>query len=278
MKFGTAGVPISCEDRSSLAGITCVKEIGLDAFELLFVHGCRMRESIAAECREVAKKNGIVLSAHASYYLNLLSNEPAKYTKTMKEILTTAHVLHAAGGGRLVFHPGFFLKMPHDAAYERMGKEFRSLTDSIRKERLSSVLAPETTGKPTAFGSIEDLYMLAEELGYDALRPTIDWAHVHARENGRIKGKQDYVAILEMIEKRAGKEGLRTLHCHMSSINFTPKGERNHLTMDHDIPPFKPLVEAMHEFKCDGVIISESPNLEKDALYMKSVFEKIGKK
>ena len=277
MKFGTAGVPISCEDRSSLAGIACVAELGLDAFEFEFVHNCRMKESVAAECGEVAKKNGIILSAHASYYLNLLSNEPPKHTKTVKEILTTAHILNAAGGDRLVFHAGFYMGAAQDAAYSRMGKELKSLADAISKEGLGVHLAPETTGKPTAFGSIEDLYMLAEELGYDSLRPTIDWAHVHARGNGRIKSKQDYVAILELIEKRVGKEGLRTLHCHMSSINFTPKGERNHLTMDHDIPPFSPLAEALHEFKCDGVIISESPVLEKDALYMKKTFGQLEK-
>ncbi|VVB73119.1 endonuclease 4 [uncultured archaeon] len=277
MKFGTAGVPISCEDRSSLAGISCVKALGLDAFELEFVHGCRMKESVAAECGEAAKRNGIVLSAHASYYLNLLSNEPPKHAKTVKEILTTAFILNAAGGDRLVFHAGFFMGMEHDASYGRMKKELKSLADSIRKDGSNVHLAPETTGKPSQFGSVEDLYILAEEIGYDHIRPTIDWAHVHARDNGRIKGKQDYVSILEMIERRVGKEGLKTLHCHLASINFTPKGERNHLTMDHDVPPFRPLAEALHEFKCDGVIISESPNIEKDALYMKGIFEKTGK-
>jgi len=278
MRFGTAGVPISCEDRSSLAGIACVAELGLDAFELEFVHGCRMKESVAAECGAVAKRGNISLSAHASYYLNLLSKEPPKHAKSVKEILTTAHVLNAAGGDRIVFHPGFFLGMPHDSAYTQMRKEFKSLADAIRKERLDVHLAPETTGKPTAFGSVEDLYSLAEELGYDAIRPTVDWAHVHARENGRIKGKPDYVALLEMIEKKVGKEGLRTLHCHMSSINFTPKGERNHLTMDHDVPSFRPLAEALHEFRCDGTIISESPTIEKDALYMKQVYTEASRK
>lgn len=278
MKFGTAGVPISCEDSSSLGGIACVANLGLDAFELQFVHNCRIKESVAVECGEVAKKSSIALSAHASYYLNLLSNEHPKHTKTVKEILTTAHILDTAGGDRLVFHAGFYMGAAQDAAYSRMGKELKSLADIIRKERLGVHLAPETTGKPSQFGSVEDLYSLSEEIGYDHLRPTVDWAHVHARENGRIKGKQDYVAILEMIEKRVGKEGLRTLHCHMASINFTPKGERNHLTMDHDVPPFRPLAEALHEFKCDGVIISESPNLEKDALYMKKTFSQLEKK
>lgn len=278
MRFGTGGVPISCPEGTSIGGIGCVAELGLDAFEFEFVHGCRMKESVAAECGAIAKEKNVSLSAHASYYLNLLSDEPSKHAKSVKEILTTAHVLNAAGGDRLVFHPGFFLEIPHSVAYERMRKEFKLLADAIRKDGLFVHLAPEVTGKPTAFGSIEDIYMLSEEIGYDAIRPTIDWAHVHARENGRIKGKADYVTVFEMIEKRVGKEGLKTLHCHMSSIHFSVKGELNHLTMDHDVPPFRPLVEAMRDFKCDGTIISESPNLEKDATYMKRVFEEKAKK
>ncbi|MCX8202508.1 MAG: TIM barrel protein [Candidatus Micrarchaeota archaeon] len=272
MRFGPAGVPISCEKRDSVSGIECAHKLGLDAFELEFVHGCRMKEDVAKEAGAVAKKYDIVLSAHASYYLNLLSENNSKYKKTVNEILLTAKILDAAGGDRLVFHPGFFLKLSHSAAYERMRKEFKYLAKEIEENGYNIHLSPETTGKQTAFGSLEDLYSLSEEIGYDKIRPTVDWAHLHARDNGRFKKKQDYAEVLELIEKKVGKEGLKTLHCHMSSINFSAKGERNHLTMDHDIPPLRPLFEALHEFKCDGVFISESPNIEKDAIYMKKLF------
>jgi deoxyribonuclease-4 len=277
MRFGPAGVPIRCEERSSYAGIKCAKDLGLDAFEMEFVQGCRMKPENAAECGELAKKLEVSLSCHASYYLNFLSHEKAKLAKSHKEIIATAKVMDAAGGGRIAFHSAFYQGMPVDKAYGKVKSEFKQLLSDMKKEGYNATLAPETTGKPTQFGSVEELYRLAEEIGYDKLRPTIDWAHIHARENGRIKGKQDYADVLELVEKRVGNEGLKTLHCHMASINFTAKGERNHLTMDHDIPPFKPLAEALHEFKCDGTIISESPNIEADALYMKKVFERIEK-
>ncbi len=275
MRFGTAGVPVSCKERSSYAGIQCAKDLGLDAFELEFVQGCRMKPEKGTECGELAKKLGISLSCHASYYLNFLSPENAKLEKSHKEMMTTARVINSAGGGRMAFHTAFYLGMPADKAYDKVKTEFKQLLSNIKKEDLNATLAPEVTGKPSQFGSVEELYKLAEDIGYDKIKPTIDWGHVHARENGRIKGKASYVEVLELIEKRVGKEGLKTLHCHMESINFTEKGERNHLTMDHDVPPYKPLAEALHEFKCDGTIISESPNIEKDALYMKNIFEKM---
>lgn len=275
MKFGTAGVPLSCEERSSIAGIACVRELGLDAFEFEFVHGCRMKKENAEEAGEVAKKNKVSISAHASYYLNLISPEKAKRDKTVKEILLTAEILDAAGGDRLVFHPGFFLEMEKPEAYEKMKKELVGLVKEIKDRGLKVHLAPETTGKPTAFGSFEDLFSLAHDIGYDYLRPTVDWAHVHARDNGRIKGRETYELFLECMENKVGKEALKTLHCHMASIQFTAKGEAHHLTMDHDVPPYRPLAEALHEFKCDGTIISESPSIEKDAIYMQKVFNSI---
>ncbi len=275
MKFGTAGVPLSCKERSSIAGIACVRELGLDAFEFEFVHGCKMGKEKAKEAGEVAKKNKVSLSAHASYYLNLISPEKVKHDKTVNEILFTAEILDAAGGDRLVFHPGFYLKMSQADAYERIKKELLNIVREINDRGLKVHLAPETTGKPTAFGSFEDLFSLAQEIGYDYIRPTVDWAHVHARDNGRIKGKESYVLLLEYMENKVGKEALKTLHCHMSSIHFTAKGEAHHLTMDHDVPPFRPLAEALHDFKCDGTIICESPAIEKDALYMQKMFNSI---
>lgn len=276
MRFGTAGVPVSCEESSSLAGIACVARLGLEAFEFEFVHGCRMKEENAREAGEEAKKGGITLSAHASYYLNLLSPEKAKYAKTQAEILQTARVLHAAGGGRLVFHPGFYLGMPKEEAFRKMKTAIKELTGKIDAEKLHSVhLSPETTGKPTAFGSYEELLAMSEEFGWKKLAVTIDWAHVHARDNGRIKGIETYRELLEKLEKHCGKTALHELHCHMSSIHFSAKGELNHLTMDHDVPPFKPLAQALHEFKCDGTIISESPAIEGDALRMKKIFNSL---
>ncbi|MGB9576909.1 MAG: TIM barrel protein [Candidatus Micrarchaeia archaeon] len=276
MRFGTAGIPLSCANCSSLEGIKSVAGMGLNAFEFEFVHGCRMSEENARQAGSEARKDDVVLSAHASYYLNLLSPEKAKYEKTVGEIMRTARVLQAAGGGRLVFHPGFYLGTPKQEAFKKMKNALKELIEGIEAEKLGLTrLSPETTGKPTAFGSFEELVELSGELGWKKLAVTIDWAHVHARDNGRIKGKESYCKLLEELERHCGKTALRELHCHMSSIRFSEKGELNHLTMDHDVPPFKPLAEALHEFGCDGTIISESPAIERDALRMKKIFESI---
>ena len=275
MLFGTAGKPISCQEKSSIEAVECVKNLGLDAMELEFVHGCKMKPENAAEVGRKGEEFKIKLSAHASYYLNLISQKPEIVSKSIKEIITTGKVLTAAKAERLVFHSGFYLELSKEAAYAEIKKKFQKIIEEFKSEGITSVLAPELTGKPTQFGSLEELYSLSEELGYENLRPTIDFAHYHARENGKIKGKEDYLKLFEYVEKKTGKKGLQTLHCHMSSVHFTEKGERNHLTMDHQAPPFKPLAEALKEFNCGGTIISESPNIEQDAIYMKKTYENL---
>ncbi len=69
--FGPAGVPLSTpRPQSSEGGIERVAELGLSCMELEFVQGVRMTEKTALEVREAARKNRIVLTAHAPYFIN----------------------------------------------------------------------------------------------------------------------------------------------------------------------------------------------------------------
>ncbi len=275
MRFGCAGVPVKSADRTTLGGIACAGELGLDAFEMEFVHGCRMKEETAGQAGEIARKHSISLSCHGSYYLNLLSPEPEKLERTKQELLTTGAILTAAGGGRIAFHSGFYLGMPKEEAFKKMRAVFQELTQEFKDRKYTAILAPELTGKPTQFGSLDELWQLVEEIGYDKLRPTIDWSHYHARDNGFVKGKEEYVKALGLVEKKGGKKALKSLHCHFQSVKFSIKGELSHLPLSADTPPFRPLAEALKEFECDGTIISESPLIEADALEMKSIYASI---
>jgi len=49
MLFGVAGVPHSSKGRSTLDGVKAIKELGLDAMEVQFVRGVKMKENKAKE-------------------------------------------------------------------------------------------------------------------------------------------------------------------------------------------------------------------------------------
>ncbi len=275
MIFGTAGIPLSCPERDSLAGIAFVRKLGLDAFEFEFVHSARMAKEKAVECAKAAKENNVVLSAHAPYYINLCSDEPEKVAASKVRILDTARILESAGGGRVVVHSGYYGKLEKKKAYELVKEGYLDVLDSMKKEGIrKAIVAPETTGRPSAFGNLEELYTLASEIGFERFKPTVDFAHLHARANGALKEKTDFDRIFETVESLVGKQGTRQLHCHVAGIQYSIKGEIRHLTIDSKSPDFSLLAQSLADNKCSGTIISESPNIEADALAMKKEYEK----
>ncbi|MFA4946079.1 MAG: TIM barrel protein [Candidatus Micrarchaeia archaeon] len=271
MLFGTAGIPAGCAGASSAEGIACVARLGLDAMELEFVHGVRLGADAAEACRRVAEENKIRLSCHAPYYINLLTPERDKLNSSRRHILESCRALEACGGGRVVFHPGYYLKLDKKQAFELMTEQVSFLKDATNEEGLKRVaLSPETTGKHSAFGSLEELLALSKATGCPL---TIDFAHLHARSFGGLRTRADYARILDAMRESLGAAALKDLHCHFSGIAFTAKGEAHHLPVSSESPPFAPLAHEFAERKCAGTVVCESPLIEKDALLLKRVYE-----
>ena len=61
---------------------------------------------------------------------------------------------------------------------------------------------------------------------------------------------------------------------HVSGIEYGEKGEKNHVNLRQSDMNYKDLCKAWREFKVRGVVVSESPDIEGDALLMKKEFEK----
>ncbi len=272
--FGTAGTPTTMAGKGSLEGIREVKRLGLGCFEFEFVQSARMRRELAAGCGEEAKKLGIALSAHAPYYVNLVSEDKAKRKASVQRILATCEILSWAGGKEVVFHPGFYGKLDKKTAFEEMKAGFGELIDEVKARKCSCVLAPETTGKHSAWGSLEETVAMCREFGFEKVRPTVDFGHLHARLNGGIKKGEDFARILDYLKQELGRIALENLHCHLTGMHFSEKGELNHLPVSSKSPDYSLLWPELVERKCAGTLISESPYIEADALKMKKEYEK----
>jgi len=62
------------------------------------------------------------------------------------------------------------------------------------------------------------------------------------------------------------------MHIHISGIEYNDKGERWHLPLDESDLNWKDLIKVLKDYKVKGVVISESPLLEKDAIKMKKYY------
>ncbi len=264
MRFGTAGVPNSSKDRSTIGGIRTIRELGLDAMEVQFVRGVKMGVEMAKKVKEVAEGLDVKLSVHAPYYINI-NAEGKKLEDSIERLRKTIEV-----GGvfakDIVFHPGYYLKFTKETTYRRIRDNLSKVLDFARERDV--MLRPETTGKPTQFGDLEETLNLCQELG---ILPCIDFAHLHARYRA-FNSYEEFCEILSSVERYLGKEALKRMHMHVSGIEYGLKGEKRHLNLKHSDFKFEELLRALKDFDVDGTVIVESPNLEEDAILLKRLW------
>jgi deoxyribonuclease-4 len=62
---------------------------------------------------------------------------------------------------------------------------------------------------------------------------------------------------------------------HISGIEYTAMGERKHIELEKSDMNYKGLLRVLFDNDVSGVLICESPILEKDALRMKSFYDSL---
>ncbi|NOQ48930.1 MAG: TIM barrel protein, partial [Methanococcoides sp.] len=162
--FGTAGAPLSSKKKGSIEGIKRVREIGLDCMELEFVRGVRMKEETAANVRQTAEEENVALSVHAPYYINLNSAEAEKIEASIERIYQSARIGALCGASSIVFHPAYYQGQSSEKVMEKVTGLLEALTSRLTDEGIDVVLRPETTGKATQFGSLEETLMMASAI------------------------------------------------------------------------------------------------------------------
>ncbi|AKB82072.1 Endonuclease IV [Methanosarcina barkeri 3] len=270
--FGTGGVPRSTKGTSSISGIKRIRELGLDCMELEFVQGVRMGEKGAKNVLETANKEEVALSVHAPYYINLNSYEEEKLKASLERIYEAAKVGSLCGAESIVLHAGFYQKSTKKHTFENISKALKELTGQLRDEGIQAVLRPETMGKRTQFGTLEEVLALSAEI--EGVMPCLDFCHLHARE-GKENSYSEFTEILSRVEESLGKQGLSNMHMHISGVEYGTNGEKRHLTLKESDLNYPELMKVLKEFKAQGRVILESPILEEDALMLRKLYNEI---
>ncbi len=271
--FGTAGIPLSANPRTTVDGIRHIRKLSLGAMELEFVRSINITKEKAPEVKRVAEENNIVLTCHAPYFINLNSLEEAKIKASIDRILNSARIANLCGAWSVCFHAGFYMGQDSKKVYDKIKRNLKEIISILKKENNNVWVRPETTGKDTQFGNVDEILQLSQEL--DNVMPCVDFAHFHARTNGKYNTYKEFASILETVEKKLGKEGLENMHMHITGIAYGPKGEKNHLNLKESDLKYQELLKALKDFNIKGVAISESPNIEGDALLMQKTFNSL---
>ncbi|MFQ5999226.1 MAG: TIM barrel protein [Candidatus Bathyarchaeia archaeon] len=275
-RFGPAGVPSAFRALKSpvFEMPKFLHDEGLDAFEYQAVRwGSKpqMKKDAAEKLGVNAKKHDVWLTVHGSYFINLCGDEET-IEKSKNRLIACATAADWMSAHVVVFHPGFYGKKSPKEALELCVKAMSEVVESMKSLQITKVhLGPETTGKPSQFGSLDEVLTLCEKV--ELTEPVVDWAHIHARDGGKMKTVNDFREALIEIEKRLGTDAMKNLHCHYTLVEFTDKGEKRHHIMDEVEygPPFEPLATLIAELDLKPVIISESPVLDVDAQKMRDM-------
>lgn len=274
-RFGTVGSPISTPKKpgGSAGAILQIKALNLDAFELGWVQSVRVTEKTCEDINQAARASNVSLSVHAPYYINLNANDD-EWPKSRKRLMDSAHYGNLAGATDIVFHPGSYFQQDPAEVVKAANQRLAGCVDELKAAGNNVTLRPETMGKSAMLGSLEDTLAMGKEI--PGVFPCLDFAHLHARAgNGEMNSYDEWCQVLESYAKALGEVSLKTLHIHLSGIEYSAKGERNHLPIQESDFDLQGLFKAFHVFKAGGRILCESPVMEEDAIYMQKTWQEI---
>jgi len=270
--FGTGGTPHSSRTPSTIDGIRRIAELGLGCMEIEFVQGVKMGEAGARLVAETAVREGVKLSAHAPYYINLNAREPEKITASQGRILQTARIAAICGAESIIFHAAYYLGDPPEKTYITVKKYLAEVMSQLKRENNRLWVRLEVMGKPSEFGTVDEILSLCAEL--EGVGIGMDFAHWHARSEG-FNSYPEFASVLQQIKQRLGDQALNNMHIHVSGIAYGKKGERKHLNLPESDLQYVELLKALKDFDAKGIVICESPSLEGDALLLQETYRSL---
>lgn len=274
-RFGTVGAPKSTPKKpgGSVGAVLRSAELGLFGMELGWVRAVRVTPETCAEIKAIAAEKDVAISVHAPYFINLNADDE-EWLKSRQRLMDAAHYGYLAGATDIVFHPGSYFERPPEEVLPGVIRRLQGCVDELRAAGNPVTLRPEVMGKSAMIGSLQDALEMSRAI--PGVKPCLDFAHLHARAgDGSINTYEEWVAILEAYAKALGEAALQELHCHISGIEYSAKGEREHLTLEDADLNVQAIFRALKDFKCQGRILCESPILEDDALKARQIWMEI---
>jgi deoxyribonuclease IV len=271
--IAAAGAPATTpKPGGTLKGLERATELGIKAMELEWVQRVPLNQEHQADIRAKAESLAMRLTVHAPYFINLNAVEPEKLIASKERIIAALSMAQIAGAHSVCVHPAFYLKQDPTEVYSRV---LAAVQDIMKqKEALfpDVNLGLETMGKHTQFGTLEEVLKISKECN---IYPVVDFAHIHARQNGAFNTTEEWKQALELYTEYLGPDSLQCMHMHYSGIEYTAKGERRHLPFEESDANWRELLQLLKKSGVAGSLVCESPLLEQDTLLLQNFYESL---
>lgn len=274
IRFGPGGNSESFYEQGhkrTIEAFAWLKNMGLDAYEYQCGRGVRIKQETAGKIGKEAKENGVILSLHAPYYINLAGTDKKKMEKSIMHIEKSIEAAKWMGAKRVVMHPGGLGGDSRDRAIKRALDVYQNAVLPIDRYRLVS---PELMGKINQLGNLKEIIEFCRL--DEQIIPTIDFGHLNARTRGSLDSMGAFEKVILQLADGIGWERTRLLHVHFSRIEYTQNGgEKRHWTFEDKQfgPDFKHLAPVLLKYEMKPIIICESKGtMAEDAKIMKEIY------
>lgn len=324
IRFGPAGIPLSCKGRTLKDGIEDVHGLGLTAMEIqmLRIHAIDRfpdeeevglspldintdliveivrtkgkKEIIITDPSETIKETDVLislvsglaqtyaefndigqmgkeldvqLSMHTPYYMDLGSNDELT-GKCVDALRWAAMMTNQMDGKIVVTHMGLYGDNPKKQTKKNIIDNLSEVMSWWEDNKMKPILGLEMSGRQEVFGSVTEVFDLCDNI--PGTVPVINFAHVQARTSS-LHEPEDFGALIDEVKKYTNDD----IYAHFAGVEHEGGNEKRITPIKRGDLKFEPLAEYLADESANVTIISSSPLLEHDAMYMKLIYERM---
>jgi len=290
LKLGPAGVPLSCKGRTIVEGMDDITVLGLDAMEVQTVRTIQPQHFDQYwQAGILSWKSDFEMNMHGPYYAELLGNKRER-NRTLSKMETSLQAGKIINARHLTFHVGPYGEYePGTAANEQVANVMSGIVERVREvwgveeeeedyaafpwvhESEPSLVGIETSGRQELWGTVEEVLEVCNHV--EGTVPVLNMGHIHARGHGRLRTSEDYAELFDQARETYGGS---TFYCHFAGVEHRMGNALHYTQIKKSDLKFEPFAEYLAEEGdwMDITIISDSPLLEHDAMYMLQHYDK----
>ena len=288
VKLGPAGVPLSCKGRTIVEGMDDIISLGLETMEVQTVRMVAPQHFEQYwQAGVLANKTDFEMNIHGPYYSELLGGKVER-GRSLAKIEATLQAARTINARHITLHTGHYGDFGRgQAANQQVANVFSGIVDRVHeiwhddedefpvfpwiKNGTPSKIGVETSGRQELWGSLEEVLEVVNHV--EGTIPVLNIAHIHARGHGQMRTSEDYGELFDMVRETIGT---KEFYCHFSGVEHRTGNAMHYTQIKKSDLNFEPLAEFIVEDGgwLDITLISDSPLLEHDAMYMMQNIEK----